>query len=135
MQELASRPIIQDAAKQARVIAANQGVDIGDPMSSLQGQHYMKMALDDALNTAPQKGIGKTEQSAIASAKKEFVDELVRQNPAYGSARDAYRTMSAPANRLEIAQGLVDRVTKNPVDVDALGNPNLRPDAFGRAVG
>lgn len=43
--------------------------------------------------------------------------------------------MSAPANRLEIAQGLVDRVTKNPVDVDTLGNPNLRPDAFGRSVG
>jgi hypothetical protein len=135
MQELASRPVIQQAAKQAKTIAANAGVDIGDPMSSLQGQHYIKMALDDALNTAPQMGIGKTEQAAIASAKKEFVSELERQNPAYKEARDAYRTMSAPANRLEIAQGLVDRVTKNPVDVDPLGNPNLRPDAFGRSVG
>jgi hypothetical protein len=135
MQELGQRPVIQQAAKQAKIIAANQGIDIGDPMTSLKGQHYIKMALDDQLNTAPQMGIGKTEQSAIASAKKEFVTELERQNPAYKDARDSFRTMSAPANRMEIAQGLVDKVTKNPVDVDTLGNPNLRPDEFGRAVG
>lgn len=35
MQELAKRPVIQAAANQARTIAANAGVDIGDPMASL----------------------------------------------------------------------------------------------------
>lgn len=93
------------------------------------------MALDDALNVAPQLGIGKAEQNAIASAKREFVGELERQNPAYGSARDAFRTGSGPVNRLELAQGLLGRVTGNPADIDALGNQVLRPDAFGRAVG
>lgn len=102
MQELAKRPIIQSAARQAQAIAANQGIDIGNPMSSLQGQHYIKMALDDALNTAPQMGVGKAEQSAISSAKREFVNELERQNPAYRQAREAFRDMSAPANRLEV---------------------------------
>lgn len=53
MLELGQRPIIQQAAKQAKTIAANAGVDIGDPMNTLQGQHYVKMALDDALNVAP----------------------------------------------------------------------------------
>jgi len=53
MQELSQRPVIQQAAKQARTIAANAGIDIGDPMNTLQGQHYIKMALDDALNVAP----------------------------------------------------------------------------------
>jgi hypothetical protein len=35
MQELGQRPIIQQAAKQARTIAANAGIDIGDPMNTL----------------------------------------------------------------------------------------------------
>jgi len=134
MQDLSTRPIIQSAAKQARVIAANQGVDIGNPLGSLQGQHYVKMALDDAINTAPQMGIGKTEQAAIASAKREFVSELERQNPAYQAARDSFRTGSAPANRMEVAQSFLDRATGNSANVDSLGNPILRPDAYGRAV-
>lgn len=61
------------------------------------------MALDDAMNTGPQMGIGKTELSAISNAKREFVGELERQNPAYQQARNAFRDMSAPANRLEVA--------------------------------
>lgn len=61
MQELAQRPVIQQAAKQAKTLAANAGIDISDPMNTLQGQHYIKMALDDALNVAPQMGIGKAE--------------------------------------------------------------------------
>lgn len=93
------------------------------------------MALDDALNVAPQMGVGRAEQAAISSAKREFVSELERQNPSYGEARRAFRSMSAPANRLEVAQGLLGKVTANPADVDQLGNQVLRPDAFGRAVG
>lgn len=135
MQELAQRPVIQQAAKQARTIAANAGIDIGDPMNTLQGQHYVKMALDDALNVAPQMGIGKTEQNAIAAAKREFVGELERQNPSYREARQAFAQGSAPVNRLELAHGLLGRVTANPADIDSLGNQVLRPDAFGRAVG
>ncbi|MBB3226985.1 hypothetical protein FHW69_001586 [Luteibacter sp. Sphag1AF] len=135
MQELAQRPVIQSAIKQAKNIAANAGIDIGDPMSTLQGQHYVKMALDDALNVAPQMGIGKAEQNAIASAKREFVGELERQNPAYREARQSFAQGSAPVNRLELAQGLLGRVTANPADIDALGNQVIRPDAFGRAVG
>lgn len=104
-------------------------------MNTLQGQHYVKMALDDALNVAPQLGIGKAEQNAIASAKREFVGEMERQNPAYRSARQAFASGSGPVNRLELAQGLLGRVTGNPADIDALGNQVLRPDAFGRAVG
>lgn len=35
MQDLAQRPAIQRAMQTAKVIAANDGVDIGDPMASL----------------------------------------------------------------------------------------------------
>jgi len=56
------------------------------------------MALDDALNTAQQQGIGKVEQGAIANTKAAFVAELERQNPAYRNARLAFRDMSQPVN-------------------------------------
>ena len=111
MIELSQRPIMQRAIATARTIAANQGKDIGDPMASLEGQHYVKLALDDALNVANQQGIGKAEQSAIASTKRAFVNELERQNPAYGSARRAYRDMSGPVNQIELGRGLLGRVT------------------------
>jgi len=102
MHDLAQRPAIQRAMQTAKVIAANDGVDIGDPMASLQGQHYIKMALDDALNTAQQQGIGKIEQGAIQSAKTAFVKELERQNPAYAAARNSFRDMSGPVNQLQV---------------------------------
>lgn len=108
-------------------------------MSSLEGQHYVKLALDDALNVAGQQGIGKAEQSAIANTKRAFVDELERQNPAYGSARRAYRDMSGPVNQIELGRGLLSKVTSPQADefgqiVDSLGNPVLTPDRFGDAI-
>lgn len=61
--------------------------------------------------------------------------ELERQSPEYRSARQSFAQGSGPVNRLELAQGLLGRVTANPADIDSLGNSILRPDAFGRAVG
>ena len=41
--------------------------------------------------------------------------------------------MSAPANRLEVAQAFVNDALPNSATIDQLGNPILRPDAFGQA--
>lgn len=132
MQALAQRPAIQAAAANAVKIAKNAGKDIGNPLDSLEGQHYMKMALDDAMNVAKQQGVGKAEQNAIGSARAALLDEIERQNPAYASARESFRNLSGPVNAIELGQGLLGKLS-SPV-VDDLGNPVLTPAKFGASV-
>lgn len=110
------------------MIAKNAGIDIGNPLESLQGQHYIKLALDDALNSAQQQGIGKVEQSAISNAKSAFVSEIERQNPSYAAARTSFRDMSQPINQMQVGQGLLGRVG-SPL-VDSMGNPVITPNSF-----
>jgi hypothetical protein len=133
MQQLAQRPAIQAAAANAVKIAKNAGIDIGNPLESLQGQHYMKLALDDALNSAPQLGIGKAEQGAIGSAKSALLSEIERQNPAYATARQSFKDMSGPVNALEVGQGLLGKMSSEVRDT-ATGAPVLTPAKFGTSV-
>lgn len=61
LEQLAQRPGIQAAAKRAVKLAADNGIDLGDPMKSVQGLHYVKLALDDMMQPNAASAIGRNQ--------------------------------------------------------------------------
>lgn len=117
LRELAQRPMFKQAVEDARRLAANKGVALGDPLQSLEGLHYIKLALDDALNPEAKSKMGKHASSAVMSMRDKLADELAEVSPLYGNARQRYSELSQPINEMEALQAL--RVT------DAQGNITL----------
>lgn len=117
LRELASRPMFKQAIEEAKQLAANRGHMLEDPLQSLEGLHYIKLALDDALNPAAKSAMGRNASSAVMSMRDKLADELAAISPLYGNARQSFAEMSQPVNAMEALQGL--RVT------DARGNMTL----------
>jgi hypothetical protein len=117
LRELASRPMFTQAIVDAKRLAANNGVVLDDPLQSLQGLHYIKLALDDALNPAAKSAMGRNASGAVMSMRDKLTEELSKVSPLYGNARSAFAEMSQPINAMESLQGL--RLT------DAQGNMTL----------
>jgi hypothetical protein len=117
LRELIQRPMFKQAAGAAQRLAANNGVELADPLQSLQGLHYIKLALDDALNPAAASAMGRNETSAIMGMRDKLAEELAKVSPTYGAARQTFAEMSQPINAMEALQDL--RLT------DARGNMTL----------
>jgi len=117
LRELASRPMFKDAIEAAKKLAANRGHVLDDPLQSLEGLHYIKLALDDALNPAAKSAMGRNASGAVMSMRDKLADELAQVSPLYGNARRSFAEMSQPINEMEALQGL--RLT------DARGNMTL----------
>lgn len=114
---LAERPAFKSAVQTAAKIAAESGQPVEDVMSSVKGLHYVKMALDDMLETAPQNGIGKAQQRAIAKTREDLITWLDEASPAYKTAREQYRADSVPINRMEAGQDIQARTRLAGPDV------------------
>lgn len=106
LRELMSRPMFRQAAEDAKRLAANYGVRLDDPLQSLEGLHFIKLALDDALNPAAKSAMGRNASSAVMSMRDELADELAKVSPLYGNARQTFAEMSQPGNAMEALQGL-----------------------------
>jgi hypothetical protein len=117
LRELASRPMFQSAMEDAKRLAANKGVKLDDPLQSLEGLHYIKLALDDALNPAAKSAMGRNASAAVMDMRDKLAGELAQVSPLYGTARQTFAGMSQPINAMEALQGL--RLT------DARGNMTL----------
>lgn len=128
--KLLKRPAIQQARKKAMEIAANEGKKFD--ASSVQGMHYMKMALDDAVNNAGQRGIGAAEKSAIESTRDRLVGLIDNLAPDYAEARATYAAMSKPLNQMDIAQRLLD--STRAASADLAGNRPFQAASFARAI-
>lgn len=129
LDELLARPSVQRAMAQARDLAREEGLAIGDE-GSVAGMHYAKQALDDMVQTATRSGdmnrarlIGDT-----AANLSTVLDEIA---PAYQQARAAYRQLSVPVNRQDVAARLLESATP---ERDLLGNRTLRAGPFARAL-
>lgn len=118
LRELASRPMFKQAVDDARRLAANKGVELKDPLQSLEGLHYIKLALDDALNPKAKSEMGKNASRAVMGMREKLEGELAEVSPLYGNARNAFADMSKPINEMEALQGLQL--------VDAKGNLTLQ---------
>jgi hypothetical protein len=119
LRELAQRPMFKTAVDDARQLAANNGITLQDPLQSLQGLHYVKLALDDALNPTATTAMGKNATRAVMDMRDKLAGELAQISPLYGNARQTFAEMSQPINAMEALQGLGPRLT------DARGNMTL----------
>ena len=133
MQTLLKSPAIQAAMKDARAIAANSGTNVGpsNATGSVQGLHNMKMAMDDAIQTA--KSAGQNNKAAsILEAQKKLIGLIEDISPGYKSARVTYADMSKPINAFDIGEEVFRRATSNTSDLN--GNPRMQANALMGAL-
>lgn len=133
MTKLMRRPSIQEVMKEARTLAAEQGVKIPkDGAGSVQGLHYMKMALDDMIDGASTRGIGARKAAALGATRDKLVSVIEKLSPDYAEARATYAAMSKPLNQMDVGQRLLEKATSATTDLQ--GNPRVMASALARQL-
>ena len=90
--------------------------------------HIMKRALDDTIEgLAGQQGLGRNAKRAATSTKESFLNEIEKQVPEYGQARQTFAQMSRPINQSDVAEAILNRSTGNI-------QGTMTPAAFNRAL-
>lgn len=128
---LLKRPSIQAARAKASELAADKGMDALDE-GSIQGLHFMKLAMDDMINGAGQKGIGGVEKGALIANRDKLVGVIEKLAPDYAAAKTTYAAMSKPLNQMDIAQRLLD--STRAASADLAGNRPFQAASFARAI-
>lgn len=107
---LNGRPSIEAARGNARNLAAEAGMQIGDDAGgSVAGLHHMKLALDDQASAAAAGGNG-TAARMIGDSRDQFVGALQQASEPYANAMAQYASDSRPINQMDIGQALRDRM-------------------------
>lgn len=124
--QLLKRPAIQQASKEARILAQNEGIQIADK-TSIQGLHYTKMALDDQISNAVRAG-DSNKARILLETKDKLVDVITKMSPAYREALATFAESSKPINQMQIGQYLLNKVEP------AAGYVGANKAAFGAAM-
>lgn len=132
LQALMKRDSFRSAVDSAKRLAADKGEDLVDPLTSVKGLHYVKLALDDMLETTPSNALGRNAKSAVTSIKSQLVREIESLSPAYGNARQTYQQMSGPINQMEVGQYLLNKM--QPALADFGLNTRTKAEAYARAL-
>ncbi len=114
LEDLSQRPAFAGFINDAKRMAANKGFDIGNPLTSIDGLHYIKLAIDDALQPSPSNPLGRNAKAALMDMKEKLVTEMDKVSPVYGVAREAYQEFSKPINQMAIGEELLKTV--RPLD-------------------
>jgi hypothetical protein len=114
LEDLAKRPSFSRFIDDAKRLAADKGQDIGNPLTSIDGLHYIKLAIDDALQPTATSSLGRNAKSSIMDMKNILTKEMDEISPVYGSAREAYQQASKPINQMAIGEELLKSV--RPLD-------------------
>jgi len=85
-----------------------------------KGLHYLKLALDDMLDTSPTTALGRNSKASIMEIKNNLLMWLDSNIPVYGQASQAYAASSKPINQMQIGQELMDRISPALADHGAL---------------
>lgn len=136
---LAGNPVIDAARRDAQTLAKTFGKDIGDPMQSLEGLHYIKLAIDSQLNKpVANTSLGSYSDAALKSTKARLMDAIVGTenapgvSPMYGMAAKQYAEMSRPINQMQVGQSLMDTLVGEATKYGA--NPKQQAEAYFRAL-
>lgn len=134
---LLNRPTMKEALQRADRLAKDNGepfawvtpgVPTGKPYKTpkavvdypVKSLHYIKLALDDMLNSSESTALGRSQQRAVAETKDAFVTWLTERSPSYKAARDTFADLSKDVNRAEVRDFLKDRLI-NPSGNETTG--------------
>ena len=128
MKTLQKNPFVRDLVPIAKKLALADGIKITKD-GSLQGMHYLKLALDDAIERAKGKDskIGRNELEKLTTAKRSLLGVLDQVSPEYSAAMREYADKSKPINQMDVVQAILDK-SRNPMA------ESLYPNAYGRAL-
>ncbi len=106
------RPLSKKALVRAEDLAKNAdiSVKVGEKYT-VEGLHYMKLAMDDLVKDPKTFGIGTTEQAQVGRTRKALVSWLEDKVPEYKVAREGYAERSIPINRMQIGKELEKALT------------------------
>ena len=102
MADLLDTPAIQQAMKDAVILAKNERINIKDPKGSIQGLDYTKRALDKQIASAESDN----EKRILMGVKDRLMTFLQKQSPKYAEAVATYAEGSKPINQMEIGEYL-----------------------------
>ena len=118
LEALKGNPVIEAAAKEARTLAASQGVKLADPMTTLDGLHYMKLAIDNQFkNRTATTALNKYSDAALNSTKDNLlaaIEGTANQpgvSPLYGLARQQHAMLSEPVNQAQVLNKMQEVLT------------------------
>lgn len=117
--------------EKAKELARLNG-EVFDGGGSVQGLHWLKMAVDDAIDSARKTGTGAQTQRALVQFKDDLLTVFDDLSPSYGQARSKYAEMSKPIEQMEILQGIVSQVRN--AGIDEAGNQIISQAKWSRVV-
>lgn len=126
---ISKRPAFESAAKKAMEIAGNEGLNLGDPLNTMKGLHYLKKGVDDLIEGAKP---GTNEFRALAKMKNDLLGVMDDLSPAYKTAREKFAEQSKPINQMEVLQELRGKTLNSGLDVK--GNRILSQAKFTSVV-
>ena len=130
LQALKKNPAIMSAEAEAKKLAATKGIDLGkDPMSTLEGLHYMKLAIDAQFKsptaaTALQNYSG----AALANTKAQLLNAIEQVSPLYSVARIRHAALSDEVNQTKVLNQLAETLKGS-------GTAAEKPQQFLNALG
>lgn len=155
--QLMRRPEIAAAFRQARENAANRGEPIAtnfytparrvpdglagfrevpEQFGEVSGDtlHQVKMALDAALSSGPQRGIVGANADAVRASRDALLNWIEQRIPEYAEGRMAFAAGSRPINQMEIGQRLYDSLAPALTDAESVTLARSTPQQFARAL-
>jgi hypothetical protein len=110
--KILNTPAGKSALNNAKTIAANEGVDLPEPVAGkvpMQVWDYIKRGMDDVVQGARNPVTGKIETDtgrAVNSVRTQLLDELDNLNPAYKAARASYAGNSASLDAVQAGRSI-----------------------------
>jgi hypothetical protein len=106
-------------------MAKADGIELTNA-GSLEGMHYIKLALNKMQEKTPTNALGKNELRQVSEAENKLVGLMQKLSPKYATAMAEYEAASKPINQLQIG----DKVFRNSTSasLDQLGNPTVYPE-------
>jgi hypothetical protein len=132
---LLARPSMARAWDRAQQLAAERGESLVQPTANdVSGKtlQYLKMSLNDMVDTAEQKGIGAHESNALKSTLAAFNGWTTRNVPQLRAADRAFQDLSRPINQMDVGQALSERL--KPALADFGNNTRLSAASYANAV-
>lgn len=133
---IASRPAVKRAMREANLLALNEGEQVkwptpNDPTISGKALDYTNRALGDLLGAA--KASNKTETAnALAATKRQLEGWMEQKVPGVREASSDYAAFSSPVNTMEAGQHIAGTLGTRALDSNGL--PMIQMNAYRSAL-